>query len=173
LRGDEEDFERFVTATREDLGALAYLYTGSTSDAHDLLQETLTRAWQHWDRLSTHPNPAAWSRTVLHHLAVSRWRRRKLERAHLADEAAAAVPAPDVGHIDLVRLLDKLPDGQRRALVLHDVLGLNVAEIAAELRVAEGTVRSRLSRARASLARGLGVQQSASDLGALGGHRHG
>jgi RNA polymerase sigma-70 factor (ECF subfamily) len=169
---EEEDFGRFFVATRKDLGALAYLYTGNMSDAHDLLQETLTRAWQHWDRLSTHPNPAAWSRTVLRHLAVTRWRRRKLERFHAFAGAPAAAPAPDVGHIDLVRLLDKLPAGQRHALVLHDVLGLSVAEIAAELKTPEGTVRSRLSRAHGALARQLGAQ-STTHFGALGEDTHG
>lgn len=109
---------RFFDATRRDLGALAYVYTETASDAHDLLQETLTRAWQHWDRLSSHPNPAAWSRTVLHHLAVSRWRRRKLELAHLFS-GSSSTPEPEAGHIDLVRLLDKLPPSQRHTLVLH------------------------------------------------------
>lgn len=168
---EEEEFVRFFDATRKDLGALAYLYTGNASDAHDLLQETLTRAWQHWDRLSRHPNPAAWSRTVLHHLAVSRWRRRKLELAQLFS-SARSTPEPEAGHIDLVRLLDNLPASQRHTLVLHDVIGLSVAEIAAELKTPEGTVRSRLSRAHAALARQL-VAESDTHLGALEGGSHG
>lgn len=168
---EEEEFVRFFDATRKDLGALAYLYTGNASDAHDLLQETLTRAWQHWGRVSTHPNPAAWSRTVLHHLAVSRWRRRKLELAQLFN-GPRATAEPEAGHVDLVRLLDKLPPTQRHAVVLHDVLDLSVAEIAAELKTPEGTVRSRLSRAHAALTRELGAQ-SDTHLGSLEGGSHG
>jgi RNA polymerase sigma-70 factor (ECF subfamily) len=57
--------------------------------------------------------------------------------------------------------------------VLHDVLGLGVSEIAAELKTPEGTVRSRLSRARASLARELADPESTTHLRALGGHSHG
>ena len=162
---------RFFDATRRDLGALAYLYTGNVSDAQDLLQETLTRAWQHWARVSTHPNPAAWSRTVLHHLAVSRWRRRKLELTQIF-RGPRATAEPESGHIDLVRLLDKLTPNQRHAVVLHDVLGLSVTEIAVELKTPEGTVRSRLSRAHAALILKLGAQ-SDTQLGALEGGSHG
>lgn len=57
--------------------------------------------------------------------------------------------------------------------MLHDVLGLGVSEIAAELKTPEGTVRSRLSRARASLARELADPESTTHLRALGGHSHG
>ena len=66
-----------------------------------------------------------------------------------------------VGHLDVVDALRRLPSDQQRALVLHDVIGLSVAEVARELRVPEGTVRSWLSRGRAALAADLGVAQHA------------
>jgi RNA polymerase sigma-70 factor (ECF subfamily) len=149
-------FERFFAASHRQLGALAYAYTGDPEAARDLTQEALTRAWQHWNQVSRHPNPDAWVRTVLHNLATSRWRRRRLERVHANAVGVDALPAPDALHIDLARLICRLPANQRQALVLHDVIGLTVAEVASELAAPEGTVRSWLSRARADLARQLG-----------------
>ncbi len=63
----------------------------------------------------------------------------------------ADVPAPTPDRLALMAALAVLPRQQREALVLHDGIGLSVAEVAAELDVPEGTVRSWLSRARAVL----------------------
>ena len=59
-------------------------------------------------------------------------------------------PGPD--RVALVRALRRLPERQRQALVLHHMAGLTVAEIAADAGVAEGTVKSWLSRGRQALA---------------------
>jgi RNA polymerase sigma-70 factor (ECF subfamily) len=58
----------------------------------------------------------------------------------------------DADRVAILRALRHLPRPQREALVLHDGLGLTVVEVAVELSVPEGTVRSWLSRARAVLA---------------------
>ncbi len=60
---------------------------------------------------------------------------------------------PDACHLNILAALARLPDLQRRAVVLHDVADRTVAEVAAELRVPEGSVRGWLSRARAGLCR--------------------
>lgn len=72
-------------------------------------------------------------------------------RAALRHGPPPEVPAPSADRIDLDRALDALPRIQLEALVLQD-LGFDVASIAAQLGVPEGTVKSRLSRARAALA---------------------
>lgn len=61
------------------------------------------------------------------------------------------MPGPSGDRVDLDRALDALPARQREVVVLRD-LGLDVAGIARQLDIAEGTVKSRLSRARAALA---------------------
>jgi RNA polymerase sigma-70 factor (ECF subfamily) len=144
------DFEKFVRANEAQIVALGFMYTGSPQDAHDLAQETFARVWQNWERLESHGNREAWSRRVLHNLAVSRWRRLRLERRH-ASTGPASMDGPDAGHLDVVRMINRLPTRQRRALVLHAVLGLSVEEIAAEMRAPAGTVRSWLHRARTSM----------------------
>jgi RNA polymerase sigma factor (sigma-70 family) len=60
-------------------------------------------------------------------------------------------------HIDVVNALRRLPVDQQRALVLHDVVGLSVVEVAADLEAPQGTVRSWLSRGRTALAKDLGI----------------
>jgi DNA-directed RNA polymerase specialized sigma24 family protein len=64
---------------------------------------------------------------------------------------------PEVGHLDVVEALHRLSQNQQRALVLHDVVGLSVVEIAAELNAPAGTIRSWLSRGRLALAADLGL----------------
>jgi RNA polymerase sigma-70 factor, ECF subfamily len=152
----EEGFRRFFEANCEQLIGLAYLWCGDRQEARDLAQETLTRTWQRWSEVSAHPSPEAWARRVLHNLCTSRWRRRRIERsaAYRMPETSAR-HLPDASEIDVARLVARLPASQRRALVLHDVAGLSVGEIAREMGAREGTVRSWLSRSRQTIRRQL------------------
>jgi RNA polymerase sigma-70 factor (ECF subfamily) len=147
----EAEFRQFFQENRTQLVALAYLWCGDREEAVDLAQETLTRTWEHWGSVSRHPNPEAWARRVLHNLCTSRWRRRKLERSHATTSSKSQEGVPDEMEIDVARLVARLAPKPRRALVLHDVVGLSVSEIAVEMGVSEGTVRSWLSRSRATL----------------------
>ena len=78
---DQWEFEQWYGTSRKALTGAAFLYVGNMDEALDLVQETYARAWQHWDVVSLHANRDAWSRLVLHNLAVSRWRRLARERA--------------------------------------------------------------------------------------------
>ena len=71
--------------------------------------------------------------------------------------------------VDLYRALRELPRGQREAIVLHHLAQLPVAEVAAQLRVPVGTVKARLARGRAALARALGSASEQSDREVLPG----
>ena len=166
---DEQAFERFFARVQESLVRMAFVYTGDSEAARDLAQETLIRAWRDWHRLSRHQNPEAWARRVLHNLAVSRRRRINLERRHAETSKRVSGAPPDVGHLDLVRAISNLPADQRRALVLHDVAGLSVSEVSEEMGRPEGTVKSWLSRARASLTRSI---ESISPIEVPGGRDH-
>jgi len=151
LTRPDEDFRHFFQENRTQLVALAYLWCGDREEAVDLAQETLVRAWERWATVSRHPNPEAWARRVLHNLCTSRWRRRKVERSGVATTYRAQSELPDEMAVDIARLVARLAPKPRRALVLHDVVGLSVSEIAAETGTSEGTIRSWLSRSRATL----------------------
>jgi RNA polymerase sigma-70 factor (ECF subfamily) len=152
-----EEFELFFHAYVHRFVGEAFLLTGNQQDAQDLVQEVLVRVWQHWPSVAHHDHPEAWGRRVMRNLAANRWRRSQLEQRHRQLNVPAQVQAPEADHLDIVKALQRLSGRQRQAMILHTVVGLSVDEIAGELRVPAGTVRSWLYRSRAVLAAHLGV----------------
>ncbi|MGN6577841.1 MAG: RNA polymerase sigma factor, partial [Nocardioides sp.] len=120
------------------------------------------RAWSHRAQLDRAHAPEAWVRTTAYRLAVSRWRR--TVRARRAPDRAvqhqASPPQPNGDRVALIEALRQRPEAQRRALVLHHVADLPVAEVAREVGAPEGTVKARLSRGRAALLAILGEEPS-------------
>jgi RNA polymerase sigma-70 factor, ECF subfamily len=151
-------FDDFFAEQRAPLLAQAYALTGDMEEAQDLLQEAMLRTWRRWDRVSEMDRPSSWTRKVLLNLAIGRWRTRRAR----AGVTLIATPTPptDVEHLDVARALRRLPGRQRTALLLHDVVGLSVAEVAVEMEVPEGSVRGWLSRGRRTLAGALQVSSS-------------
>ena len=152
-------FDEFYAGTRVSVLRQLTAMTADAELAADVVQEAYSRAWQKWSRVSALDNPTAWVRTVAWRLAVSQHRRSAVAARfvpQLRRRAELAVPAPAEERLDVEDALRRIPDEHRRALVLHDLCGMTVSEIADETGVAQGTVKSRLSRARANLAAALG-----------------
>src|SRR5262249_51877514 len=133
--------------------------TGDLGEAQDIVQEAYVRTWQRWRKIQAYDRPEAWVRTVACRLAVSRWRRaRRLTAAlHRSGPHAPVAPGPGPDHVALVAALQELPSAQRIAIVLHYIGDVPIEEVAQQLGCTTGTVKSRLSRGRASLARLLNV----------------
>jgi RNA polymerase sigma-70 factor (ECF subfamily) len=147
------DFDEFYRDAYARLVGQVFVLTGDLGAAQDAVQEAFVRAWSRWDRVSGYDAPEAWVRRVAMNVSVSRWRR--LRRAVVTDRAGDdTVVLPDAS-VEVVELLRDLPVPQRRAVVLHHVVGLSVNEVAAELGVPAGTVMSWLSRGRARLSSSL------------------
>jgi RNA polymerase sigma-70 factor (ECF subfamily) len=125
---------------------------GDRHEAEEAVQDAFVRLIGQWPKVSRYDEPEAWVRKVALGY-VSNRRRKALNgiKAALRHGPAPDVPAPSGDPVDLRRALGALPQKQREAVVLHE-LGLDVAAIARQLDIAEGTVKSRLSRARAALA---------------------
>ena len=70
-------------------------------------------------------------------------------------EVPRTTPAPSETHLILATALRSLPEDQVRALVLHDGAGHSISEVASEMKVPEGTVKSWLSRGRAAAAKAM------------------
>jgi hypothetical protein len=102
--------------------------------------------------VSRYDEPLTWIRRVTANLATSRWRRLRVARLALKRDRPATVPPLEPDRVLLVAALRRLPVDQRRALVLHHLMDLPVAEVALELDAAVGTVKSWLHRGRLSLA---------------------
>ncbi|WP_020576916.1 SigE family RNA polymerase sigma factor [Actinopolymorpha alba] len=151
--GNADEFDAFYHATRQRLLHQMYAMTGNLADAQDCVQEAYARAWQHWGRVSEHVNPEAWLRTVAWRIAASRWRKLKNGIAAMARHGPPGyAPEPSPDNVALVAALKEIPEAQRRAIVLHHLVGLSVEEVARETGVASGTVKARLSRGRNALA---------------------
>ncbi|WP_433229419.1 SigE family RNA polymerase sigma factor [Micromonospora sp. CA-248260] len=145
-------FDGFYHAHFRGLVVQLTAYTGDLGQAQDLVQEAFCRAYARWDRVSGYDDPLAWVRKVAWNLGHHRWRRLRTAQAWLSRqrETHVAGPTPDRVAVDVA--LAQLPPKQRRAVVLHYLADMSVSEIAAQERVAEGTVKSWLHRGRAALA---------------------
>ncbi len=141
----EASFDAFFDASWPRLQSQAYVLTGSPELAQDLTQEALLRAWRHWGRIATYDSPEAWTRKVLHNLCIQSWQRSSRVSSKHELRPAAEIPER---HEEIAQAMRSLPGEQARALLLHDGLDMSVADVAAELDVPEGTVKSWLSRSR-------------------------
>jgi RNA polymerase sigma-70 factor, ECF subfamily len=150
---DSELRELWLASYARLVGVVRLAAGGSTAEAEDLVSEAFARLVPRWSQVRDHDSPEAWLCTVALRLASNRRRslgnRRRALRRH-GEPADAAPPSPD--RVAVLDALSTLPLPQRQVVVLHHLLDLDVAEVASRLRVPVGTVKSRLSRARAALA---------------------
>ena len=162
LTPDEAGFRRWMAVRGAGLRRKAYFLCGDWYTADDLTQEVLVTVYSRWSRLAGGNVDAYANRVLLgkHVDALRRpWRRETTERepAETVDDAAtAAFEAVESSDAPLLRALDTLTAGQRAVVVLRYVEDLTVDEIARQLDVPPGTVKSRLSRALDSLRTTLG-----------------
>jgi RNA polymerase sigma-70 factor (sigma-E family) len=151
-------FAQFVREQTTALLRSAYLLTGSSAAAEDLVQETLLRLYPKWDRVQAADMPMAYVRRSLVNGFLNQ-RRRPQSREIVVDEVPERLDTivsrdigVDVSNRDLVwRLLATLPDRQRAALVMRFFDDLADDEIAESLGCRLGTVRSLISRGLAAL----------------------
>jgi RNA polymerase sigma-70 factor (ECF subfamily) len=150
------------------LVAALRLITGNADTARDVVDEACARAWERIEHGEQIDVLGAWIRVVAINVARGGIRkraseRRAVERLTATAERNATEPfARAETAIDVHRLLATLPRRQREVVVLHYLLDQSIASIATELRVAEGTVKAALSRARDALADALDRRKEAS-----------
>ena len=164
----DAEFTAWVTAHRPQLLRAAYLVCGDRHAAEDLVQTCLTRLYLAWPRFAEMGMPLSYARRALvnAHIDLTRhawWARERPfaepQSGAVTDEAAAVDERATV-----VRALQELPAGQRRVVVLRFLWGLSVRETAAELRIAEGTVKSQTSDALRRLEQALAIDPLATEV---------
>jgi len=130
-------------------------------EAEEVTQEAFFRAYRDWDRVGRMDHPGAWTRRVALNLAVGRWRRLRSEARALARlvPVAAELPPPDPEADRFWDEVRALPDRQAQVVALTYVEDLDADTVGEILGIAASTVRVHLSRARATLARRLEVEE--------------
>ena len=125
--------------------------------AEDLLQETLARALTYHDKFRAGTNLRAWLYTMMRNLFIAEMRTLTAFRAaadHIAETESFIADSNQLSSLQLKQLLELmegLPTSQRRAIHLVGLLGLSYHEAARVEKCAVGTIKSRVSRARAYL----------------------
>lgn len=147
-------FDDFYIATVRRTLALARSLTRSWADAEDLVQDAYADAHRRWERVGAMDDPSAWVRRAVLNRSASRWRRLGREVRALARTAARShdhVDAAEPHDVAFWEAVATLPPQQARVVGLFYVEDMSVDQIAAELECSPGTVKTHLSRARASL----------------------
>ncbi|MEV8544065.1 sigma-70 family RNA polymerase sigma factor [Streptomyces sp. NPDC051572] len=161
------DFEEFYESAYARLVGQLFSVTGSLEQAEDVVQEAFIRALDRWPRIQAYDVPELWVRRVAINLAVSEIRRlRRRAAALLRLGAQRPLPQLTPQTVEIAEMLRRVPVNQRPVLLLHDVLDLPVEQVAEQLGLPVSTVRGRLARARANLARHLAADPE----GALSHH---
>lgn len=160
-----EEFEREALPHLDAVYGLALRLTGGdVARSEDLVQETILKAWRAWDRFEVGTNGRAWLSTILRNTFLNEVRRDRTGGAVAFDEVAerASLPAlfqadPEGRVLDrivgeeIARAIEELPGEFRVPVVMGDIEGLGYQEIAEELGIPVGTVKSRIFRGRRRL----------------------
>ena len=161
--------DEFLQATLPALDLvhnLARRFGHERADAEDLVQDTYLRAWQAWTNGNRPQQVEAWLATICLNLGRDRLRRasKRLEVVgDPAQEPAAEVDvaAAAIGRVERARVeraLWTLPEEQRTAIALMDIVGFTAAEVATITGSPRGTVLARVHRGRKTLARLVGEE---------------
>ena len=152
----DPDFKKELVETLPHLRAFGRSLSGNPDTADDLVQDTLLKAWAARERFVAGSSMRAWTFVILRNTYFSQMRRNKFKGNYdeLVAERILSTPAPqqDPLHLaDLQRALMELSDDQREAIILVGAGGHSYQDAADIAGTTLGTMKSRVSRARATL----------------------
>lgn len=154
-----DEFLAFFASEFRGLRRLGFLLTGDWGEAEELAQETMVRTFAAWEQVRHYQQPAAFARKVLLNRHRSLLRRAVVEARHtLRAEPDAQQPAFSGDELVLWQALRQLPTRQCHAIVLRFCLDLPEAEVARQLGVPVGTVKSLVHRGLRRLRAQLGPE---------------
>ncbi len=171
--GDQGAWEIIVSTYQRKVFNVAYRFVGTYAEAEDLTQEIFLKVFRSLGTFDRRANFQTWLVSVSRNFCIDRYRSGRRDREVFAREVDASTvqaAAPGmtadarVEQQDRVALLREalraLSPPLRKAVLLRDIHELSYQEIATELGVAEGTVKSRINRGRAELARQIDIQRA-------------
>lgn len=162
LEGDSEAFTIIVARNSSLVWSVALKITGNSVDAADVYQDAFLAAHRSASSFKGKSALATWLYRITVNAALSQMRKAQNTAAHqiTTDDSFADIPAQGTGAhpdkvdvcMDVASALSVLSEDQQRAVVLVDMFGYSQVEAAEVLQIPEGTVKSRLFRARKTLA---------------------
>lgn len=159
---DATDLTRLWDQHAAALWRYAWRLTGDAAQAEDVVQETLLRAWQHPHVLTNGQSPRAWLFTVARNMVIDDRRSARFRNEVISSDGSGppepAAPDELSGTLNRALIGDamaQLSDDHRAVVGRSYYLGWTTAQIAAELGIAEGTVKSRLHYALRGLRQAL------------------
>lgn len=166
LQQDNAAWEQVVARYRRKVFHIAYKFTGRHDAAEDLTQEIFLKVFKSLDKFHRDADFSTWLSSVARNYCIDHYRASKREKEVLVEDLVAFDLAPASSGSNphraledrdrrsfLRRGLEALPDKLREAVVLRDLQGLSYQEMADQLGLPEGTVKSRINRGREELAR--------------------
>lgn len=175
LSGDNTAWEELVRIHTRKVYGLCYRFTGSDTEAQDLTQEVFLRVFRTLKSFrSAEGSFGTWLARLTRNLLIDHYRRTRQERVTdpieeqlpVLEQSMAASARPDglvVGReaSEILQVaLQRLSPDLRETVILRDLQEMEYREIAQVLKIPEGTVKSRLNRGRAELARVLRKQRA-------------
>lgn len=167
-RGDDAAWSELVDRYGRKVYAIAWHFTYDRAEAEELTQDCFLKLWENLDRYEpTEASLLAWIAALSRNLCIDHYRKRRREKGFrfLTDDAVSAIlPSGDDPQANAVRrervrflleALADLPDELAEVVILRDLDGLDYREIGDFLRLPDGTVKSRLNRARIELAKAI------------------
>ena len=167
LKGNVNDFEKLVTAYEKNVYNIALRMVGDPDDAADMTQETFIKAYRALSGFRGDSKFSSWLYRIASNVCLdflrSRSRHPQVSLSTVDEDDRATFELPDMRQnpeeqlmkklaMEAVRRgLEQLPEQQRQILVLRELGGLSYAELAQTLGLEEGTVKSRIFRARKRL----------------------
>lgn len=153
---DAEEFKRRFLPLHIRLYRTAFRLMGNAMDAEDMVQEAYLKLWERRDDLGHVANMEAYCTSLIRHICIDAFRRKRPEEDSpppeefpLTDneDAATALERQDEAE-QLTSLINRLPEGQRTVMTLHDVEGCSYEEIEEATGFTAVNIRVMLSRAR-------------------------
>ncbi|HRN51566.1 MAG TPA: sigma-70 family RNA polymerase sigma factor [Anaerolineales bacterium] len=167
--GDAQAFSQLVELYAKPVHNLCYRMLGNTQDAEDAAQEAFLRAFRAIGRYDPKRKFASWLLSIAANYCIDQHRRARLNTVSLEDSPEASLGDKAAGpaarlvqretHDELQALLARLDPRDRAAIILYYWNELSYEEIAAQLSLSESALKSRLHRARRSLAQAWELSQ--------------
>jgi len=160
-----EAFEGLLDLYQDRVFRLAFSYTRERARAEELAQDVFVRIWQVLPRFDGRASLSTWLYAITRNACLSALRYDARRRTQPLDEAreyaaGAASANPGVEPLDVRRLVDGVPEAQRRVITLFYLEDRSLREVGRMLDMPEGTVKSHLHRARRALAGAMKAEEA-------------